>query len=70
MGLYDGQQEIDTFGKSNVQSDADVFHRANEVRTLQLSISDFPEVKVDFEVVSKALPLPVSLIAVQSLPSR
>jgi hypothetical protein len=70
MGLYDGQQEIDTFGKSNVQSDADVFHRANEVRTLQLSISDFPEVKVDFEVISIALPLPVSLIAVQSLPSR
>ena len=70
MGLYDGQQEIDTFGKSNVQSDADVFHRANEVRTLLLSISDFSEVKVDFEVVSKALPLPVSLIDVQSLPSR
>ena len=50
----------------NVRSDVDEFHRANLIKTLQLSISDFLKVKIGLEVVSTASPLPDSLIVVES----
>jgi hypothetical protein len=70
MGLCDEQREIDIFGTLNMQSGVDVFRLASEVRTSQLLILDFPKVKIDLAVISKALPSPGSLTAVQSLPWR
>ena len=66
MGLCDELQVTYTDGTLNVQSGVDVFRLANEVRTSQLLISNFLKVKTELEVVSKALPSPGSLIAVQS----
>ena len=68
MDLCDELPVTYTDGTLNVQSDVDVFHLANEVKILRLSILDFQNLKIDLGVVSKALLLPGFLIAAQSLP--